>query len=273
MPESFLYAHYNNSINIEGVSVHGGALDVHDADIHSAMFNEYFHQHTATVTTLSVAASAGDTSIEVTSIAGFAKGNFLQLENGIVEPTFPQISVIPAGTTLILDRPLDQDLPIGANVTKLLVDMNVVGTLANPQIFEVVPDNTEFWHIISFILSATFPTAAADDLFGDGTALPNGCTLRGYNGTTGLYRTFTNWKTNADIKLDMYDLPYTDKAGGTNHGMNGNGDIHNRTGAVPKLDATKGDRLELLIQDDLSALVTFRLKAQGHIELPADITG
>lgn len=268
---SFIYARYYDQVSIAGVNVHGGALDVHDADIHSAMFNEYFHQHTGVNTTLALDASAEDVEVEFTSVAGFAIGNYLQLENGVVEPTFPRITDI-TGTTVTLDRPLNYDfLAATSTVIQILIDMNITGTLAAPKIFNLVPDNLEHWHIVSFILSATFPTAAADDLFGDLTALTNGCVLRGYNGTTGQYRTFTNWKTNADIKLDMYDLPYTDKAGGTNHGMNGNGDIKNRTGAVPKLDATKGDRLELLIQDDLSSLVTFRLKGQGHIEMPADV--
>jgi len=242
-----------------------GALDIHDADVHKMMFNELFHRHTGTNTTIRVAASAGDTSIDVVNAAGLANGSFLELENGITEPTFPQITNI-AGTVLTLDRPIDQDFPIGANVQQISVDMNVAGSLAAPVIFKVEPDNAEYWHIVSFILSATFPNAPADDLFGDQAALTNGCVLRGYSGTTGQYRTFTNWKTNADIKLDMYDLPYTDKAGGTNHGMNGNGDIKNRTGATPHLDSAAGDVIELLIQDDLTGLASFKLKAQGHVE-------
>jgi len=244
-----------------------GALNVHHADVHMMMFNELFHRHTGTDTTIAVAVVAGDTGFEVADASGFSVGDYMQLSNGIVETTFPRITSI-LGNIIIGDRPLDQDMPVGADVSQVQVDMNVSGTLANPVIFTVNPDNTEHWHIVSFILSATFSTEADDGKFGNLAALTNGCTLRGYNGTAGVYRTFTNWKTNSDIKLDMYDLPYTDKAGGggSTYGMNGNGDIRNRTGFAPKLDAVAGDRLELLIQDDLSGLASFKLKTQGHVE-------
>ncbi|NOQ48192.1 MAG: hypothetical protein GQ576_03500, partial [Methanococcoides sp.] len=242
-----------------------GSLNVHQADVHTVITNELFHRHTGISTTVSVAAVPGDTSIDVVSVTGFAQGNFLELENGSVEPTLPVVTDI-TGTVITLDRPLDQALPIGADVHQISVDMNVVGSLASPIIFSVEPDNAEAWHIVSFILSATFITEADDSKFGNLPALENGCTLRGYNGTYGVYRTFTNWKTNSDIKLDMYDLPYTDKSGGGLFGMNGNGDIRNRTGVAPHINATAGDKIELWIQDDLSGLSSFKLKAQGHIE-------
>jgi len=208
---------------------------------------------------------AGDTSVTVVDASGLSVGNYLQLENGVLETTFPIITAIVTNT-ITLDRPLNIAFPIGATVEKILVDMSVVGSLASPQSFKLSPDSDELWHIMSFIISSTFNTAADDSLFGNLPALTNGIILRGYSAAADQYRTFTNWKTNSDIKLDMYDVPYTDKAGSGLFGLNGNGAIYLRTGATPTLDGTAGDYLEVLIQDDLSTLNTLKLKGQGHIE-------
>ena len=112
-------------------------------------------------------------------------------------------------------------------------------------------------------------SAADDSKFGSMAVLLRGCVLRGYNATAGQYRTFTDWKTNSDIKMDMFDVVYTDKAGGGDFGTNARGSIKIGTGAVPSLDGVAGDYLELLVQDDLTLageLLLFQLKGQGHIE-------
>ncbi len=243
-----------------------GAINVNQIDITTGVVNELFHRHTGIATTVRVAVVAGDTSVDVVSAGGFSAGDYLAITGVNTEPTLPVITGI-AGTVLTLDRPLDMSMAIGSSVLATAIDMNVVGSLASPIVFSIEPNSTEHWHIISFILGATFSSDTDDSKFGNLAALTNGCTLRNYNGTTGVYQTLTNWKTNSDIKLDMYDLPYTSKSGGGKFGMNGNGDIKNRTGSAPHINGALGDKLELWIQDDLSSLTTFRLKAQGHREV------
>jgi hypothetical protein len=94
----------------------------------------------------------------------------------------------------------------------------------------------------------------------------NGVILRGYSGALGQYRTLTNWKQNKDIRLDAFNLTYSDKAGVGVHGTSADGAFLSRTGAVARVDGTAGDYIEILIQDDLSTLISFEVKAQGHIE-------
>lgn len=241
------------------------ALNVHEAHVHHLPVNEFFHAHTGVATTIAVASAVNDTSIEVVSAIGFVIGDFLQIENGVIETTFPVITNI-VGNVFTLDRPLNHAYSIGDSVEVILIDMSVVGSLAAPVSYKLSPDPNQVWHVMSFIISATFTTAADDSLFGNLTALTNGVVLRGYDGTTGTYRTFTNWKSNSDIKLDMYDVPYTDKAGAGLFGMNGNGAIYIRTGAVPELNGSAGDYLEILIQDNVSGLSSLKLKGQGHLE-------
>jgi len=91
--------------------------------------------------------------------------------------------------------------------------------------------------------------------------------FRAYNGLADQYRTFTLWKTNADINLDTGGLTYKAKAPAGLYGISADGDITGRSGAIPEISGVNGDYLEILIQDDLSSLVEFVIKAQGHVEI------
>lgn len=243
-----------------------GALNVHDADVHDQVVNEYFHRHTGVADTIAVASSKQDTSIVVTNGGLFSVGDEIQISNGAEGITFPTITII-ATNTLTLDRPLDHAYIIGATVEVVSTNMAVLGSLASPISFKAEPNSTELWHVIRFLFSMTHSTAGDLGLFGNQTALANGVVLRIYKAEFDQYGTFTLWKTNSDIKDNMYDVDFdTRSGGGGTYGTTGRGSIKIGTGAVPKVDGAQGDFIELLIQDDLTGLVSFRQKIQGHIE-------
>lgn len=250
-----------------------GAIDIHDADVHDVPVNELFHRHTGVSTALAATTIAGvTTSIQVDDGALFNNGDIFQIEETVdgittIEVTFPTIITGGTTNTFTLDRPLDNAFGIGASVEVVTTNMAVNGSLVAPVIFQLIPDSLQEWHVVRFLLGMIHAAAADDSRFGDiAGGLQNGCVLRGFDGASGRYRTFTNWKTNSDIKMDMFDLTYTDKAGGGNFGSNGRGSIRDGTGAAPKLDGATGGLLELIVQDDLTTLIDFKLKGQGHIE-------
>ena len=245
-----------------------GAIDVHDADVHDVPVNELFHRHTGVTTTVAVAVSAGATSITVANGAAFTNGRPFQIESATtVESTFPIIISGGGTNTFTLDRPLDNSFSIGDSVEEVTTNMAVLGTRAAPVSFKLLPDINQEWHIVRFLIAMELTTAGDDSRFGNiAGGLTNGCVLRAYNGATGQYRTFTNWKTNFDIGMDMYDFAYIDKAGSGNFGVRGRGSIKKGTGAVPKLIYSEGSYLELLVQDNLTGLIRFNLKSQGHIK-------
>lgn len=245
-----------------------GAINTHDADVHRSIINTQFDQHQATTTTISVAITAGDTSFTVASAVGFAVGNFIHIENAagtIAESPHPKITAI-AGNVITIDRPIDNAYAINDIVTLTVINMNVVGTLAAPQSFKVYPLNGYVWHLTRILIEMTHTSAGDNGLFGNLAALTNGVVLRRYDGTTGLYNTFTIWRTNSDIVTDMYDVTYSARSGGGGaYGTNCRGTFAN-AGAIVYLDGAAGDHLDILVQDDLSALTSFRIKAQGHYE-------
>ena len=243
-----------------------GAIDVHNADVHNVPVNDYVHRHTNN-TTLIAAASAGDTQITVNDTTGFVVGAYVHMGPilNTREPIHPQVTIPPVGNVVTLDHPLDFDYVNGEDVSVAIVNMvtgSTGATLAAPVVYRYLPHNGQVEHIERLLFSMVHNTSADDSKFGGEAALTNGIVLRAF--IDGEYGTFTNWKVNSDIKLDMFDVEYTDKAGGGDFGTNGRGSF-NRIGVVIKLDPVAGDFLEFLVQDP-QLVISLKIKMQGHVE-------
>jgi len=104
------------------------SLNIHDADVHSVPINEYFHRHAGAETTLSASITPGDTSITVADGTGLTNGKKIQIENGVIETTFPTITDDAASPLLILDRQIDNAFAIGDTVEEVTTNMNVLCT-------------------------------------------------------------------------------------------------------------------------------------------------
>ena len=257
--QSLLYDSLGNPI-----SSYMGALDIHFKEVHTQIVNELFHFHTGTITTIAVAVIAGDISITVVDATGFTVGGNIQINNGQIETTFPVITALPGGNVLTLDRPLDFNYDIGDEVE--VVHANIrddIGTLLAPVSHIVMPEPGKIWFINRIIFAMTHTVASSDDKFGGIGALTNGMVLRANIG--GQNFSFTNWKTNEDIILDMFDVTYSDKAGPSLFGTSGRGSF-TRVGVLVELNGSNGDFLELLTQDDLTGLASYFINAQGYVE-------
>jgi hypothetical protein len=254
---------------LEEISSLGGAIDIHNADVHNEIVNQYLHLHSGVSTTLT-AATLGDGTVyelEVADSTGFAVGDYLHIDTTTTETTHPKITAISAPTgaaTFTLDRRLDKAHSIGDSIELAVLDMAVAGTMAAPIEYWIAPPAGEIWHIARILVTITHGTAGDLGLFGNLVALGNGVLLRAK--ISGQYGTLTNWKTNADIKADMYDVEFdTRSGGGGTYGTSGRGSF-NKVGSVLRLDGDQGDRMEVYIQDNISALDSFQIKAQGHPE-------
>lgn len=245
----------------------GGALNVHDADVHREIINRRFHRHTTPSTTLTVAAVGGtDYQITVASSTGFAVNDYVHIQNGSVELVHPQITAI-AGNVLTLDRRVDNDHPIGTTVQKAIQNMIEVGTIAAPISYQIAPLSGEIWHLTKISIAMGHTSAGDLGTFGNiAGGLTNGVLLRHYDGTTGHFTTFTNWKTNGDIDVDTGGVKFPVRSGGGGtYGTSSIG-LFSDAGAIVYLDGTAGDYIEILVQDDLSSLSLFIAEMQGHYE-------
>lgn len=245
-----------------------GAVNTHAADVHLIPVNDFFHRHTATQTTLRTATVSGDTQLDVEDSTGFVVDDLVHLgaTNEYTEPRHPVITDVPDINTIILDGPVHNIFDSGESVIKAVSNMaSVNGTLAAPISYKYFTGVNRVEHITRILISMTHDTLGADDLFGGIAKLLNGVHFRA--SINGQFATFTNWKTNSDIKLDMYDVSYSVKSGPGDFGTNGRGSF-NRIGVVIRLDSAQIDFLEVLIQDTmlLTGLTDLRIKVQGHVE-------
>lgn len=240
-------------------------LNVHDADVHNQPVNQFFHQHTGVTTTLTTATNVlGDTYIiDVVSTAGFAIDDFIQIGATNHQGIKYQILALTA-TTITLDTYVDTSFPIDSVISVVDIEMNKLGTLATPQEYIIKPNPNQVIHVTRIIITMTHSSQGDDGLFGDLPPLTNGFLVRANVG--GVYGTFTNWKTNEKMASDMYDLRYTTRSGGGGtYGTIGRGSFY-KLGVVVRLDGSRGDFMEVYNRDDLTGLLSFEIKAQGHVE-------
>lgn len=242
-------------------------LNIHDADVHNRPVNELFHKHLGVASTLTVATNAdgSDYTITVANGAIFSVGDDIQIGTDATHAGIKPRIIAIATNVLTLDTRVDALWPIGSLVETISYDLRgAVGTIAAPIKYIALPSASQVIHITRILISMTHGTAGDLGLFGNQAALTNGVVLRAFVG--GQYGTFTNWKSNADIKNDMFDLEFDVRSGGGGtHGTSGRGSF-SRIGVAVRLDGDAGDFMELYIQDDLTNLTSFKIKAQGHIE-------
>lgn len=246
-------------------------LNIHDAHVHNQPINQFFHQHTGVDTTLAVATNpdGSDYQIEVVDSSVYLVGDVIQIGGHAAhaDHKFEILAIDGVNDILTLDSRVDFGWGIGTPVWGTDIDLNKSGTQANPQEFVIRPNAGQVLHLTRILVSMTHGSSGDPSEFGDLAELNNGVLLR--VNVDGQYGTFTNWKNNADIKNDMYDVDFQQFSffQGT-YGTFGRGSF-DRIGVAVRLDGRNGadgDFMELYIQDDLTGLDSFRIKAQGHIE-------
>jgi len=243
----------------------GGAINIHDADVHTVLVNRHFIDFDAATENPSVAIAEGDTIILVADTTGFVVDGHIVIKDasGDIMEHHLDITAVVVNTSITVDRPIDIAYTTSATLEVVMINMAAtVGSLAAPIVYEVTPPSNEVWHIKRVLFSLTDQTAMDDSLFGGITALTNGVVLVEDKAVN---QTITNWKTNGHEKEDMYDVSYSLKAPAGFYGFNGRFTFE-KMGAIVKLDGSLGDSLKVYIQDDLTNLDTFRMKAQGHKE-------
>lgn len=227
-----------------------------------------FLQLTGTTTTTQ-AATIGTRVVVVASATGAAVGrqciiaSFTQnrLTNGLIT------SVV--GTAITIDTPFEYAIGSGDNVVFGSVDLNVNGSVT-PSTFSVPNLGAAFQSpdvvITRIMIQITTTSAVGFGDFGDiSGGLTNGIVLRKNND---IISNIWNVKKNSDFALLAYDYTPYDT---TNPGIGIYGiAIRYTFGSMDKhgtsVKLAVGESLELIIQDNLSTLLSFRVMAQGHLE-------
>jgi hypothetical protein len=171
--------------------------------------------------------------------------------------------------TLTLDRPIDHLFPTATTLVKKVNSHMSVNGSVTPQFF-VVSGGTSPAHINRIIISMVLDDTPYGNLFGDIAvpanqvqALLNGVVLRHWNGTD---YTLFNWKDNAGIQNTCYDVNIQSGTLGPSgeFGLSARITFNGKDKHGSTIEIATGDRLQVIIQDDLTSLLDFRIMAQGH---------
>jgi hypothetical protein len=247
------------------------SLNIHDADIHDAIFLHFIAQETGISTTVAVAADKNDYQLTVADPAGWAVGNHFDLNFGTVhEHIYRQITDI-TGSVFDLDSRLDNNFPIGSILDQAEFGFNVVGTMANPQIFSVPVRPIDVLHITAVHFAFVHKAAADDTKFAGIPPLDNGLVLRVNRNNGESYQTLLNWKVNSEIKLDAgsQEVVYNQAAPAGDYGTAITFDLKHIAESIIRLDGANNDTVEILVQDDLfeaGDMVDAKAKLIGHFE-------
>jgi len=228
-----------------------GTINVNVVDPTSKAGDIFFSQVVGVTSTL---ASEGtiDTKIFTASVGhGIVAGDQLVIYDDVADRLYIGCVIVGgvAGDVITMDTPFNYTYPIGSFIVRSSRDMVVDGSVT-PQIFEVTAPIDIDLHVTSINISMFTGDVTGLDLFGDRPALLNGVVLRLQNHINVNY---FNVKTNggfSHIAKDVYTLIAAQGWGTNGIGLNIQYAGNDGHGAVITL--AKGDKLQLIIQDDLT---------------------
>lgn len=247
---------------VENINSFRGALNITDGLVHKLPINRYFQRQTGDSTTPSVAITSGDTDVTFTDTTGFAIGSLVCLSEGDIYEMLPLEIINIVGSVVTFNRPIDNDYTISAALNEIEINMNVDGS-TTPVSFKIEPiASDEIWQITKIIISMLDSSPMDDGTFGGLTALTNGTLLRPNNNSA--VKTIAIAQKNSDFIADMFNIGYADKAPAGQYGLRGEWQFTEME-AIFEFDEATSDYFEILIQDDLTGLDEFKIKAQGRI--------
>ena len=194
----------------------------------------------------------------------------LPAETGLRFNQFAIINV--AGNDISINPKLPYDLdPAKVETSKrVTVNMNLLGTVADPIKFETRPPNGQLWHITRILPDMILTTAGDDGRFGN---IAGGLANGEYLGVEG--DNFTDYHValfdNGDLRSTAFDLVYPGRSGGTGDFGLGTRKTYagpTKSGVAIPLDGSNNDKFVKYTQDDLTSLLRYRIKVDGHIVKP-----
>lgn len=249
----------------ENITSFNGAINVGDGLTHKAGVDRWFTKDVGAAKNPSAPITAGDTVIGIAVTAGWAAEDLIQItEDSSQEFTLLKIMSVIADTSITVNRPVDSSYTVAATIQKVTNEMAVSGTPGSPQIFQVMPPAGQKWQLLKVQILLICDSDTDDTLFGNIEALTNGLLIKSKRGA--IERVGTVWYSNGDIRLDagIPELLHTEEFGTGLFGVGATWTFVNM-GFILEIDGDDSDYVQAIVQDALTDLVSFRMKAHGRI--------
>lgn len=218
---------------------------------------------------LAAPAVTGDYTATVVSSAGMVIGNHFRIINATADRYYYGLILNIVGNVITLDTQIDFGFAAGSEVTYSAINMNVNGSVT-PAVYKLriggpsIPSSIDITRII-FVCTAAGPVDL--NKFGNLAPLTRGLAFRRVNGEI---ENIFNVKTNKDLAGIAYDFtPYVasnpvQAVDGFSCRLTFAG--QNKMGVVLRVEAA--GNLEMLVQDNLTGLVSLSVVLEGHVVQP-----
>ncbi|MBT7628770.1 MAG: hypothetical protein HN597_03575 [Desulfobacula sp.] len=219
--------------------------------------------------TLASNASPNDYDIVLVDATGLNVGDGIAMfQNSSNPASYFGIVLGIAANTLTMDTPVDRSFLTAS--TPLIFEVNCQANVdgsVTPQIHSVVNGSTIPIHITRVIIHITDGTAMDDGTFGGIAALTRGVVLRKLN-ADGSFDNYWNRavKTNGDFGLLSFDIAYDSKAPAGVYGFRMKYSFSGEDKHGVTCELLEDEQLQLVVQDDLTGLVSFQIMAEGHLD-------
>jgi hypothetical protein len=188
-----------------------------------------------------------------------ATDQVLLLDTAADRDFFCQV-VSVATNTITIDRPIDHVFPAATTLAREVSNDMAVDGSTTPVIFTaragVTP--TDVTRVLLYIESSG---ATASNKYGDLTKLTRGTVFRIYNG---VHKTVFNFKSNGEIKSFCYDTDPLGAIGTGNPSISARITFAGSDKHGVALRLSDDDRLQFIVQDDLTGLLIHNAILEGH---------
>lgn len=247
-----------------------GTIDVAIQDQHTPIVSLFFTKFIQNLIPIQQY-PVGTTTIVVTANGAPVVGNVLNIESTdhIDQPIILTVTPGPGNYTIGIDTPLSDIISPTSVIHEESHNMNVNGSVT-PAIFSVDMSNrlSSLAFDITQILVHLLDGSAMDDgLFGGIPSLTKGVVIRRVEGDK--IHNICNIKNNGDFINTFNSGDYRSKAPAGSYAFSSTITMQTLfgTGVVSRLHAVTNDRIEILIQDDLTGLTHFNARVAGHVVL------
>ena len=169
-----------------------------------------------------------------------------------------------SGKNITINVPLDYNFTTNAKVIFCEWNMNYDGS-NNTLYYTISPPENVTWDITRIIFSITDDAAMDSTTFGGIASLPNGVVLRVKDDN---YKNIFVVSDNGGFAERAYDVTYDDRRSPVSeYGFRVRRTFsgQDKDGVVIRLNGSKNEELQLIIQDDLTDITKFAANVQGHI--------
>jgi len=242
-----------------GVKYHG--MEARAAKI----LNLYLTDYDDTFSVAATAPSVGDN--EFTALAGHSitTGDTIMIYEDDVYFQCQVLNVVI--NTITIDTPIPYAFTVaGAAGINGVRNANVDGSVT-PVTYKIEPPPGQIWDITKTSIYLEGDTAAmTHTLFGDIAALTNGVVLQVSRRSVVKYEVLLNAKANIDFMRSSGATKVQPSMTALAFGLHSFKTYGNEaySGAMIRLDGDQLDKLEFVVQDDLTSLVLVKIKAQGY---------